>query len=93
MDPDEPSNWLNSFICVRKPNGKIRLCLYLTQLNKYSVRPGHNACFLDALLLRLAEARYFMIINCTSSFFILKLTYNSSLLTAFGMIFGKYLNV
>ena len=24
---DEESEWLNSFICVRKPNGSIRLCL------------------------------------------------------------------
>ena len=24
---DEKSEWLNSFICVRKPNGSIRLCL------------------------------------------------------------------
>ena len=30
----EPIEWLNSFICVRKPNGKIRLCLDPTHLNK-----------------------------------------------------------
>ena len=42
MDPDEPSDWLNSFIYVRKPNGKIRLCLDPTELNKYVVRPRHN---------------------------------------------------
>ena len=31
---DEKSEWLNSFICVRKPNGSIRLCLEPTYLNK-----------------------------------------------------------
>ena len=24
---DEPSEWCNLFVCVWKPNGKIRLCL------------------------------------------------------------------
>ena len=32
---DEPSEWVNSFVCVKKPNGKIRLCLDPTQLNKW----------------------------------------------------------
>ena len=49
MDPHEPRDWLTSIICVRKPNGKIRLCLHLTQLNKYMVRPRHNVQILDAL--------------------------------------------
>ena len=43
MDPDEPSNWLNSFVFVRKPYGKIRLHLDPTQLNKYMIRPRHSA--------------------------------------------------
>ena len=49
MDSDEPSNWLNSFVCVTKPNSKIRLCLDPPQLNKYVVRPTHNAQSMDAL--------------------------------------------
>ena len=40
---DEKSEWLNLFICVQKPNGSIRLCLDLTHLNKYIVRPHHNS--------------------------------------------------
>ena len=27
VDISEPIEWLNSFVCVKKPNGKIRLCL------------------------------------------------------------------
>ena len=40
---DEKSEWFNSFICVRKPNGSIRLCLDPTHLNKYIVHPHHNS--------------------------------------------------
>ena len=39
---DEKSEWLHSFVCVRKPNGSIRLCLDPTHLNKYTVRPHHG---------------------------------------------------
>ena len=38
----EKSEWLNSFVCVHKPNGSIRLCLDPTHLNKYILRPHHN---------------------------------------------------
>ena len=29
--------WLNSFVTVRKPNGSLRICLDLTDLNKHIV--------------------------------------------------------
>ena len=34
VDISEPIEWLNSFVCVKKSNGKIRLCLDPTHLNK-----------------------------------------------------------
>ena len=39
MTPEETINWLSSFVCVKKPNGKICLCFDPTQLNKYIIRP------------------------------------------------------
>ena len=34
-----PIEWLNSFVCVKKPNGKIRLCMDPTHLNKWTIKP------------------------------------------------------
>ena len=34
----EPIEWLNSFVCLKKTNGKIRLCLDPTHLNKWIIR-------------------------------------------------------
>ena len=34
VDISETIEWLNSFVCVKKPNGKLRLCLDPTHLNK-----------------------------------------------------------
>ena len=43
VDISEPIEWLNSFVCVKKANGKIRLCLDPTHLNKWIIRPHHSA--------------------------------------------------
>ena len=37
VDISEPIEWLNSFVCVKKSNGKIRLCLDATHLNKWII--------------------------------------------------------
>ena len=47
---DKPCELCKSFVCVQKPNGKIRLCLDPTQLNKSIVHPHHVAKLVDDLL-------------------------------------------
>ena len=42
------------------------------------------------MLLTLTGVKHITIIDCTSPFLMLKLTYNSSLLTAFRTIYGRY---
>ena len=62
---DEKSEWLNSFVCVRKPNGSIRLCLDPTHLNRYIVHPHQNSKTLDDILPKLAGAKKFSIVDST----------------------------
>ena len=87
---DEKSEWLNSFVCVRKPNGSICLCLHPTHLNKYIVRPHHNSKTLDDILPKLAGAKKFSIVDSTKSFFNLSLIRKASLLTTFGTMYRHY---
>ena len=87
---DEKSEWLNSFVCIRKPNGSIRLCLDPTHLNKYIVHPHHNSKTLDDILPKLAGAKKFSIVDSTKSFFNLSLTRKASLLTTFDTMYGHY---
>ena len=87
---DEKSEWLNSFVCVRKPNGSICLCLDPTHLNKYIVRPHHNSKTLDDILPKLVGAKKFSIVDSTKSFFNLGLTEKASLLMTFGTMYGRY---
>ena len=37
VDINEPVEWLNSFVCVKKANSKTRLCLDPTHLNKWII--------------------------------------------------------
>ncbi|UYV69743.1 K02A2.6-like [Cordylochernes scorpioides] len=34
QEVDEPTEWINSFTLVKKPNGQLRICLDPTELNK-----------------------------------------------------------
>ena len=86
VDISEPIEWLNSFFCVKKSNGKIRLCLDPMHLNKWIIHPCHSAKLVDAILHRLN----FTVVDSTSSFFNHKLDEESSKLTTFGTPFGRY---
>ena len=56
-------------MCVQKSNGKIRLSLEPTQLNKYIVCPHHNAKLVEDFLPKLSGAKIFSIVDACSSFF------------------------
>ena len=56
VDISEPIEWLNSFVCVKKPNSKLRLCFDRTHLNKWIIRPRHSAKLVDDVLHKLNGA-------------------------------------
>ena len=87
---NEKSEWLNSFVCVCRPNGSIRLCVDPTHLNKYTLRPHHNSKTLDDIRPKLSGAKKFSIVDSTKSFFNLGLIERVSLLTTFGTMYGRY---
>ena len=61
--------WLNSFVVVKKPNGKLRICLDPTDLNPYIVRPVCNARTLDEVIALLKDAVYFAVFDSTKGLF------------------------
>ena len=87
---DEPSEWCNLFVCVQKPNGKIRLYLDPTQLNKYIVYPHHNAKLVEDLLPKLSGAKLFSMMDACSSFLMMWLSKESSYMTTFATMFSRY---
>ena len=65
---DKPTEWCNSFVCVWKPNGKIRLYLDPTQRNKYIVCPHHDAKLVEELLPKLSGVKISSIADACLSF-------------------------
>ena len=82
--------WLNSFVIVKKPNGSIRICLELTDLNKDIIRPVCNSQTMDDVVHRLKDAKYFAVFDTSKGFFHIPLDQESKLLTVRLTPFGIY---
>ena len=90
LAPGEKSEWCNSFVLVRKPNGTLRICLDPTKLNQQIIRPVHPIKKLDDVLPKLHGARYFSLLDAKCGYWILSLTEQSSYYTTFSTMFGRY---
>ena len=64
------TEWPNSFVVVKKPNGNLRICLDPTDLNKYIVRPVCNSNTLDEVSFKLKDVKFFLVFDATKGFFI-----------------------
>ena len=60
---------LNSFIVVKKPNGKQHICLDPTDLNPHIERPVCNARTLDKIIALLKDEVHFAVFDSTKGFF------------------------
>ena len=90
VDISKPLNGSIPLFVLKIPNGKIRLCLDPTHLYKWIIRPRHSAKLVDNILHRLSGAKYFTVVDSTSSFYNHKLDENSSKLKTFGTPYGRY---
>ncbi|XDV16481.1 hypothetical protein PO909_016174 [Leuciscus waleckii] len=77
-------------VVVPKAQGKIRLCVDLTHLNKWVRRERHILPAVDQTLAMLAGAKVFTKLDATSGFWQIPLSNESSLLTTFITPFGRY---
>ena len=59
LDKNQATEWLNSFVVVRKPSGKLRICLDPTDLNPHIIRPVCNSNTLDDVVHKLRKAKYY----------------------------------
>ena len=60
LDKNQATEWLNSFVVVRKPSGKLRVCLDPTDLNPHTIDDHDlNQCLMEArkIELRIAQSK------------------------------------
>ena len=77
-------------VVVPKPNGNIRICVDLTNLNKSVMREKYPLPIIDHTLGKLAGAKMFSKLDANSGFYQIELDKDSALLTTFVTPFGRY---
>ena len=86
----EPTDWVNSLVCVAKNTGALWLCLDPKDLNCAIKRPHYFTPTLEVILPKLNGAKCFSILDARSGYWNIKLDQESSLLTTFNSPFGRH---
>lgn len=86
----EPTSWVNPLVCVKKPSGKVRLCIDPFQLNKAIRREHYPMNTIDDTATRLGGSKYFSVLDANMGFYQVKLNQQSSYYTTFSTPFGRY---
>jgi len=86
----EPTDWVNSLVCVPKSTGTLRLCLDPKDLNCAIKRPHYFTPTLEDILPKLNGAKCYSILDARSGDWNTKLSQESSLLSTFNLPFGRY---
>nr|XP_049586080.1 uncharacterized protein K02A2.6-like [Syngnathus scovelli]XP_049586090.1 uncharacterized protein K02A2.6-like [Syngnathus scovelli]XP_049586092.1 uncharacterized protein K02A2.6-like [Syngnathus scovelli]XP_049586103.1 uncharacterized protein K02A2.6-like [Syngnathus scovelli] len=87
---EESTEWCAGMVVVPKPNGKVRICSDLTELNKSVQRERHPLPAVEQTLGQLAGAKVFSKLDANSGFWQVPLSKGSSLLTTFITPFGRF---
>ena len=86
----EPTSWVSSLVIVKKPNGKIRVCLDPRDLNRAIKRSHYPLPTIEEVATRLSGAKVFSVLDAKCGFWQVKLDEKSSYLTTMNTPFGRY---
>ena len=85
-----PTLWVSSMVVVPKPDGKLRICLNVKELNKAIQREHYPLPTIEDVATRLHGAKIFTKLDVKNGFWQIELDQESSYLTAFNTPFGRY---
>lgn len=86
---DQPIEWVSSMVAV-VCNGKIRICIDRSDLNKVIKREHHLMRTIEEVVSTMPGAKVFSVLNAKSEFLQIKQDEASSLLTTFNAPIGRY---
>ena len=87
----QPTDWVHPLVVVSKPNGKIRICVDLTRLNRYVKRPLHPLITpKDAVAGISNKAKFFTSFDARHGYWQLPLDEESQLFTTFITPWGRF---
>ena len=86
----EPTEWCAGMVVVPKPNGDVRICVDLTQLNESVCRERHILPSVEQTLAQIGGAKVFTKLDANSGFWQIELEKQSAKLTTFITPFGRF---
>jgi len=86
----EHTEWINSIVPVKKPDGSLWLCLDPKDLNQVIKRNQWYSRTVDDILPELAHSKYFSLLDVKSGYWHVPIDIESSFLTTFNTPWGKY---
>lgn len=85
-----PTVWCAGMVLAPKADGRVRICVDLTKLNKNVCRERHILPSVEQTLAQLGGAKIFTKLDTNSGFWQIALTKDSALLTIFITPFGRF---
>ena len=86
----EPTDWVSNIAYSRKDNGKLRICLCPTQLNRELKRTYHKVPTVEEITHKLSGAQVLSKLDARHGYWSIVLDDESSMLTTFNTPFGRY---
>ena len=87
---ERPTTWCSGMVVALKSNGKVRICVDLTQLNKSVQREFYPLPRLEEIMASLEGSTHFSKMDANSGFWQIRLEEESQDYTTFIMPFGRY---
>jgi len=84
------TEWVNSMVCVRKPNGALRICMDPKDLNENILREQYQIPKREEILSEMAGAKWFTKLDASHGFWQLQIDSTSADLCTFNTPFGRY---
>ncbi len=87
---EEPTEWVNSMVCVKKANGDLRVCMDPKDLNSNIQREHYQIPTREEIISEMAGAKFFTKLDASQGFWQLKLHKDSKRYCIFKTPFGRY---
>ena len=87
---DQPTNWVSLITYIQKANGELCLCLDLHDLNRAICHDHHKMPTVEEVTHKFVNSHYFTKLNAHHGYWSIVLDEESSLLTTFNSLFGRY---
>lgn len=87
---EEPTEWVNSMVCIKKPTGALRVCMDPKDLNANIQREHYQIPTREEITSEMAGAKFFSKLDASQGFWQLKLHEDSTKYCTFNTPFGRY---